>query len=81
MASRFERLFSSWVISLSCSPVSTGAGAALLFLSVLLGTACCEAAIGVAPENLHVQWSMQVSQLVNVFKRLRELRRQSDVNS
>ena len=56
VASRFERLFNSCVISLSNAPVKTGADAALPFASASAGAELpTGAAMGVAPENLHAQ--------------------------
>ena len=57
VASRFERLLNSWVISLSSSPVRAGATAALLFGSASVdveSAAVLAPTTGVAPENLHV---------------------------
>lgn len=60
VASRFERLFSSCVISLSRAPVKTGADAALPFVSASAGAELPTGpAIGVAPENLHAQPELQ----------------------
>lgn len=57
VASRFERLLNSWVISPSSSPVRAGATAALPLESVSVNVASEEVlapTTGVAPENLQV---------------------------
>ena len=57
VASRFERLLNSWVISPSSSPVKAGATAALPLESASVDVASAAVlgpTTGVAPENLHV---------------------------
>ena len=57
VASRFERLLNSWVISPSSSPVRAGATAALPLESASVeeaSAAVLAPTTGVAPENLHV---------------------------